>query len=178
MVINGALEGLSSLDDRLENKVHESSSTATPLSSSPGDLSRTDSARILSYEEQIAAKMKEGEKNRSTRGALSSYSSSRTVEEFEACFTPKAKNRSRNESPSASPSYEDRAKNKLNEGSLAKPNRSTSGNLNRTDSARRPDSFEERVAAKVKKEESYSSAISSSELKLQQKLARKTREME
>ena len=92
---------LSSFEDKLKNKLL-GSSLATPLRSSPGDLSY--STRISdSFEERIAAKMKEGEKHtKSTSGALPSYSSSLTVKEFEARLAAKIKKTSREESPSAS----------------------------------------------------------------------------
>ena len=137
---------MSSFEDKLKNKLL-GSSLATPLSSSPGDLNY--STRISdSFEERIAAKMKEGEKHtKSTSGALPSYSSSLTVKEFEARLAAKIKKTSREESPSASNlSYE-----KLGNVSSAMPSGGSPGDLNRTDSARRLDRFEELIAAKLKK---------------------------
>jgi hypothetical protein len=97
--------------------------------------------------------MKEGEKHtKSTSGALPSYSSSLTVKEFEARLAAKIKKTSREESPPASNlSYEDRSKKKLGNVSSAMPSGGSPGDLNRTDSARRLDRFEELIAAKLKK---------------------------
>jgi len=142
---------LSSFEDKLKNKLL-GSSLGTPLSSSPRDLNY--STRISdSFEERIAAKMKEGEKHtKSTSGALPSYSSSLTVKEFEARLAAKIKKTSREESPSASNlSYEDRSKKKLGNVSSAMPSGGSPGDLNRTDSVRRLDRFEELIAAKLKK---------------------------
>lgn len=138
---------MSSFEDRLKNKPRGSS-----LATLTGDLNY--STRIPdSFEERIATKMKEGEKHtKSTSGALPSSSSSLTVKEFEARLAAKIKKTSREESPAASNlSYEDRLKNMIGNVSSAKPNGSSPGDLNRTDSACHLDSFEELIAAKLKK---------------------------
>jgi hypothetical protein len=126
---------VSSFEDRLKQKLSDSN-----------DSSR----HVEDFEARLAAKIKEGEKNKSSDGPILSYED-RLEKKLNEGHTRKI-------SGGSLSSFEDKLKNKLLGSSLATPLSSSPGDLNY--STRISDSFEERIAAKMKEGEKHTKSTS------------------
>jgi len=140
----------SSYEERLRNKLSQGSSSS--------------SRRPDTFEEKIARKSREGSNSRSRPDDLTSSRSSpstRRLNSFEERIAAKSREGNASKTRDSSPmSYEGRLERKLSESS-----RSTSAprpSLSSTPSARRLDSFEEKIAAKSRENNRQSTSRGSS----------------
>ena len=145
----------SSFEQRLMRKMSEGSLSRSPSPSQRGLASSSSSRQLDSFEARIAEKARQGEKS-SGRSSRDSSPGSGAVTYDERI--KKKLSRDREDSGGSQSSFEDRLRAKLNEGSNKSRSRGRSPGMmihiaSSTESSRRLDDLEKRIAAKSKEED-------------------------